>query len=327
MAETTQHRAVFDAAVTFSNGGDLTARGFRLDVPGPDTGEDEIAALLVAHLGLLMVASVELSGLEIVAEAHRGGRAVTPTIDAASGRRHVVDLAHVVTDGLVTYPGIPAPVLGSHLSFDASAEVYAPGTEFTIGMITMATNTGTYLDTPAHRYRGGDDLATFPLTRMVDLDGLVVRVADRLGGGRPEIDELALAGHDVAGKAVLVETGHARHWGSQAYFTDHPYLTAAAADWLVDHGAALVGIDSLNVDGTHTGERPVHSRLLAAGIPVVEHLTNLDRLPPTGFRFTAAPPKVAGLGTFTVRAFAVVDGPDRPVEDGEDGGDRQDRWA
>lgn len=227
--------------------------------------------------------------------------------------RAVVDLAHVITDGLVTYPGIPAPALGSHLSFDDSADHYAPGTEFSIGMITMATNTGTYLDTPAHRYRGGNDLAAVPLDRMADLEGLVVRVADGVGDGldtgeRPEIDVLALAAHEVRGRAVLVETGHARHWGTDAYFCDHPYLTAAAAGWLVEHGAALVGIDSLNIDGTHTGERPAHSLLLAAGIPVVEHLTNLDQLPPTGFRFTAAPPRVAGLGTFTVRAFAVVGG-------------------
>jgi kynurenine formamidase len=225
--------------------------------------------------------------------------------------RHVVDLAHEITDGMVTYPGIPAPTLGSHLSFDESAGHYAPGTEFSIGMITLATNTGTYLDTPAHRYRGGDDLAALPLDRMADLDGLVLRVA----GGPTAIDVAALTGAgagpdgiDVAGRAVLVETGHARHWGTDAYFTDHPYLTAEVADWLVDRGAALVGIDSLNIDGTGTGERPVHSRLLAAGIPVVEHLTGLDRLPDEGFRFTAAPPKVAGLGTFTVRAFAVVEG-------------------
>jgi kynurenine formamidase len=305
MGEQTQFRAVFDAVVRFVNGGDLTARGFRLDVPGPDTGEDEIAALLVAHLGLLMVAAVELDSLEIVAEAHKGGRALTPT-DTATSRR-VVDLAHEITEGMVTYPGIPAPVLGTHLSFEDSAGVYAPGTEFTIGMISLATNTGTYLDTPAHRYRGGQDLATIALERMVDLDGVVVRVADSLTGERPEVGVLALTALDVAGRAVLVETGHSRHWNTEAYTSGHPYLSAEAADWLVDHGAALVGIDSLNIDGTHTGERPVHSRLLAAGIPVVEHLTNLDRLPPSGFRFSAAPPRIAGLGTFTVRAFAVVE--------------------
>ncbi len=226
--------------------------------------------------------------------------------------RRVVDLAHEITDGMTTYPGVPAPELGVHLSFDDAAAVYAPGTEFTIGMITLATNTGTYLDTPFHRYRDGVDLADLPLDRMADLDGVVVRATDlvaaRLAAGeRPEIDVRVVAGHEVAGKAVLVETGHARHWGTDGYFADHPYLTDAAAEWLVDHGAALVGIDSLNIDGTHTGERPVHTRLLAAGIPVVEHLVHLDELPEVGFRFSAPPPKVKGLGTFTVRAFAVVE--------------------
>jgi len=307
MSDPAQFRAVFDAVVSFSNGGDLTARGFRLDVPGPDTGEAEVAALLVAHLGLLMVGEVRIDGLEIVAEPHKGGRALGPTT-APGGARRIVDLAHDIAEGMETYPGIPAPVLGTHLSFDDAAAVYAPGTEFTIGMITLSTNTGTYLDTPAHRYRGAADLASSPLDRMVDLEGVVVRVADALAhGGSPEIGVLALAGLEVAGRAVLVETGHARHWGTEAYASDHPHLSADAADWLVAQGAALVGIDSLNIDGTATGERPVHSRLLAAGIPVVEHLTGLDQLPPTGFRFSAAPPKVVGLGTFTVRAFAVID--------------------
>ena len=307
MDEQTQHRAVVDAVMTFTNGGDVAVRGFRLDVPGPDVTADEVGALLVGHLGLLMVGGVEVGRLDIVAEPHKGGRGVEMA-ERPPGRR-VIDLAHPITEGMVTYPGVPAPTLGTHLSFDDAADVYAPGTEFTIGMITMATNTGTYLDTPAHRYREGEDLAAVPIERLVDIDGLVVRVADGLAGGeRPAVDALAFAPYDVRGRAVLVETGHARHWGTDAYAHDHPFLTAAAADWLVDNGAALVGIDSLNIDGTHTGERPVHTRLLAAGIPVVEHLTGLDALPPTGFRFSAPPPKVAGLGTFTVRAFAVVDG-------------------
>jgi kynurenine formamidase len=308
MGDERQHRAVVDAVIGFTNGGDVTVRGFRLDVPGPDVAGDQVGALLVAHLGLLMVGRVDVERLEIVEEGHKGGRAteVAGAPDAPAARR-VVDLAHPITEGMVTYPGIPAPTLGTHLSFDDAAAVYAPGTEFTIGMITLSSNTGTYLDTPAHRYRDGDDLAAVPIERLVDLDGVVVRVADGLtGDGPPAVDALAFAPFDVAGRAVLVETGHARHWGTDAYAHDHPYLTPAAADWLVEHGAALVGIDSLNIDGTHTGERPVHTRLLGAGIPVVEHLTGLDGLPPSGFRFSAPPPKVAGLGTFTVRAFAVV---------------------
>lgn len=305
MTDETTHRAVFDATVTFANGGDLVVRGFRLDVDRPDVSKEEVAARLVAHLGLLLVDEVELTDLAVVVEAHKGGRG----LPVAPGRRRVVDLAHVITEGMVTYPGIPAPRLGSHLTFDESVGTYAPGTEFSMGTVDLAANTGTYLDTPAHRFRDGVDLAGFPLERMVDLDGVVVRVADGLRAGeRPAVGPLALAGLEVAGKAVLVETGHARHWGTDAYAVDHPFLTAEAAGWLVDRGAALVGIDSLNIDGTHTGERPVHTALLAAGIPVVEHLTNLEALPPTGFRFTAAPPKVAGLGTFTVRAFAVVGG-------------------
>ena len=308
MGDERQHRAVVDAVIGFTNGGDVTVRGFRLDVPGPDVAGDQVGALLVAHLGLLMVGRVDVERLEIVEEGHKGGRATEAAgaADAPAARR-VVDLAHPITEGMVTYPGIPAPTLGTHLSFDDAAAVYAPGTEFTIGMITLSSNTGTYLDTPAHRYRDGDDLAAVPIERLVDLDGVVVRVADGLtGDGPPAVDALAFAPFDVAGRAVLVETGHARHWGTDAYAHDHPYLTPAAADWLVEHGAALVGIDSLNIDGTHTGERPVHTRLLGAGIPVVEHLTGLDGLPPSGFRFSAPPPKVAGLGTFTVRAFAVV---------------------
>ena len=308
MGDERQHRAVVDAVISFTNGGDVTVRGFRLDVPGPDVAGDQVGALLVAHLGLLMVGRVDVERLEIVEEGHKGGRATEAAggADAPAARR-VVDLAHPITEGMVTYPGIPAPTLGTHLSFDDAAAVYAPGTEFTIGMITLSSNTGTYLDTPAHRYRDGDDLAAVPIERLVDLDGVVVRVADGLtGDGPPAVDALAFAPFDVAGRAVLVETGHARHWGTDAYAHDHPYLTPAAADWLVEHGAALVGIDSLNIDGTHTGERPVHTRLLGAGIPVVEHLTGLDGLPPSGFRFSAPPPKVAGLGTFTVRAFAVV---------------------
>ncbi len=217
------------------------------------------------------------------------------------GARRIIDLSHVVADGMTTYPGIPAPVLGSHLDFDGSAGVYAPGTEFSIATISMAANTGTYLDTPAHRYRDGQDLAAFPLERMADLDGVVVRAGGAIGAA-------AFAGLDVRDRAGLVDTGHSAHWGTEADFRDHPYLDEEAAQHLVDGGAALVGIDSLNIDGTHTGERPAHTLLLGAGIPVVEHLTGLDQLPTDGFRFTAAPPKVAGMGTFTVRAFAVVGG-------------------
>lgn len=226
--------------------------------------------------------------------------------------RRIVDLSHIITDGMTTYPGIPAPVIGSHLTFDESASHYAAGTEFSIGTISMAANTGTYLDTPAHRYRGGDDLSQVPLERMVDLPGVVARARTRPSVGGRAVDESDLRreldGVELAGRAVLIDTGHSDTWGTAEYFVDHPYLTDDAVEFLVAAKPALVGIDSLNIDSTHTGRRPAHTWLLAAGIPVVEHLTRLDQLPGSGFRFTAAPPAVSGMGTFAVRAFAVLEG-------------------
>lgn len=216
--------------------------------------------------------------------------------------RRIVELSHVVEHGMITYPGLPGPEIGDHLTREASRDRYAPGTEFHIGRIAMVANTGTYLDTPFHRYPDGTDLATTPLARMVDLDAVVVDA-----GERPSIDEEVLRGHPVGGRALLLRTGWSRNWGSDAYFTGHPYLTAGGAAWLVENEPALVGIDSLNIDSTETGERPAHSALLRAGIPIVEHLCNLDQLPAEGFRFSAAPAAVAGLGTFPVRAFAVLD--------------------
>lgn len=215
--------------------------------------------------------------------------------------RRAVDLSHRIELGMPMYPGLPGPEITDHLSREASRTHYAPGTEFHIGRISMVSNTGTYLDAPFHRYSGGDDLAALPLERTVDLDGLLVVAEDR-----SQIDVDVLQGRRVAGRAVLLHTGWARRWGTDGYFTGHPYLTASAAAWFVEHGAALVGIDSLNVDATQTGERPVHTLLLAAGIPIVEHLCRLDELPADGFRFSAAVPAVVGLGAFPVRAHAII---------------------
>ena len=213
----------------------------------------------------------------------------------------IEDLSHVIEHGMTTYPGLPGPSISDHLTREASRERYAPGTEFHIGRIDMVANTGTYLDTPAHRHADGTDLSTTPLAQMVELNGLLVDAV-----GHPAIGVELLRAHDVHGRAVLLRTDHARHWATDAYFTDHPYLTAHAAAWLAEQGAALVGIDSLNIDATSTGERPAHTILLAAGIPIVEHLCHLERLPPSGFRFSAAPVAVAGMGTFPVRAYAVI---------------------
>ena len=212
----------------------------------------------------------------------------------------IIDLSHPISDGMVTYPGLPGPVITDHLTREASRERYAPGYEFQIGRIDMVANTGTYLDTPFHRYADGHDLSGLDLARVVGVPGVVVD-----GAAEGAIDELIFGALDLGGKAVLIRTGWSRHFGTDHYGENsHPGLTAAAAEALVDAGPAVVGIDSVNIDLTTTGERPVHSKLLAAGIPIVEHLTNLDRLTGTPFAFTAAPPAVRGMGTFPVRAFA-----------------------
>jgi kynurenine formamidase len=210
-----------------------------------------------------------------------------------------VDLSHVVFDGLVTYPGLPPPVIRDHLSRVESRARYAAGTEFQIARLEMVANTGTYLDAPSHRFEGAPDLAALPLESLVDLEAVVLRAP----AGARAIDA---APPDVRGRAVLVHTGWDRHFGTPAYAQGHPFLTRSAAERLRDGGAALVGIDSLNVDDTADGSRPVHTVLLAAGIPVVEHLTGLAALPDRGARFFAVPPRVRGMGTFPVRAFAIV---------------------
>lgn len=300
----TDYRAEFDAEVTFSNGGGLQAQGFRLDVPGPDVSEAELAAAFVRQLGLLMTDQVRLSSVRIVQEPHKGLRG--QTTPAAGGRGRLVELSHVITAGMTTYPGLPAPEITQHLTREQSRAHYAPGTEFEIGRISMVGNTGTYLDSPHHRYPDGTDLAGLPLDALVDLPAVVVRVADSASRG---IDVGALAAVDVTGRAVLLHTGWDRHFGTPAYGDPAPYLTAEGARHLADHGARLVGIDSVNIDDpVEAGDRPAHSILLAAGIPIVEHLTGLEQLPPSGARFTAVPPPIANFTSFPVRAFAVLPG-------------------
>ncbi len=215
----------------------------------------------------------------------------------------IIDLSHVITEGMVTYKGLPGPQLCDFWERSSSAANYDDGSTFQIGRIDMVANTGTYLDTPFHRYADGKDLADLPLPSIADLPGIVVR--------RPWEDGVAIdaehfEGRDVRGKAVLLHTGWDRHWGTDGYFGEHPYVTADAADWLAEQGAALVGIDSCNIDNMHVRRRPVHTRLLGADIPICEHMTGLDGLPDDGFRFSAAPPKVRGMGTFPVRAYAVL---------------------
>jgi kynurenine formamidase len=214
-----------------------------------------------------------------------------------------IDLSHEIVDGMVTHPGIPAPSISTFLTHEASAARYAPGTTFEIGRIDLVANTGTYLDTPAHRFPGRPDLAGLDLERVVDLEGVLVdcrQRAERAIG--PEVFD----GIAVTGRAVLVATGWDAHWGTPAYLSDNPFLTEAAARRLVDAGVRLIGIDSLNVDSLADPRRPAHTAILGAGIPLVEHLTGLGGLPPDGWRFFAVPPRIRGMATFPVRAFALV---------------------
>ena len=216
----------------------------------------------------------------------------------------LIGVSHVVEDGMVTYKGLPAPVVCDVLSREASRRHYVGGTEFAIHRIDMVGNTGTYVDAQFHRYAEGRDLAELPLERVAHLDGVVVEAGD---GGSRAIDRDVFAGLDMGGKAVLVRTGWDALWRTDAYFEGHPFLTRAAAEYLAAAGAVLVGIDSFNIDDTDDGSRPVHSTLLGADIPIAEHLCGLDALPDGGFRFFAVPVKVRRFGTFPVRAFAVVE--------------------
>lgn len=212
----------------------------------------------------------------------------------------LIELSHVIEDGTETYPGLPAPRICDYWTREASAAHYAAGTSFQIGRIDMVANTGTYVDVPFHRYAEGADLAVQPLASLVELPGLCLRVP----AGLRRIGARAFESLDLSGRAVLIATGWSRHWGTPAYCRGHPHLDAGAAEYLRDAGAALVGIDSLNIDATDGATRPVHTLLLGAGIPIVEHLCNLEALPERDFVFHAPPPRIRGLGSFPVRAWA-----------------------
>jgi len=289
------HRVQFDFEITFSNGGGLSGRDFRLDIDGNDIADAALAAYLVEDLRLLMVGAVQIRNKRIIAEAHKREPA------QASQPGEFVDLSHTIANGTLTHRGMPGPLICDWLSREASREKYAPGTEFQIARIDMIANTGTYLDCPFHRFAEGSDLADLALDACSDLDAVVVR-ADCRGG--PAIDVGAFRGLDLKNRAVLVHTGWDAHWDTPAYFGVHPFLTEAAAQHLREAGARLVGIDSMNIDDTRPATRPVHTTLLGAGILIVEHLCNLAAVPDRGFAFSAVPPKLRGVGTFPVRAMA-----------------------
>lgn len=286
----TDRRVVFDFDISFANGGGIQGQDFRLDIQGEAIADDELADYIVRDLNLLMVGNVDILNKHYIEEAHK-----RPTVVSGSG---LVDLSHPIREGMTTYPGLPGPVLRTHLSREDSREHYAEGTEFHIGAIDMVANTGTYLDSPFHRYPDGIDVASLPLDRLVGVPGVVVSsVETSIGPG-------TFADTETWGRAVLIHTGWDERFGQEDYLGGHPHLTADGARRLVDGGAAIVGIDSSNIDETSEGMRPAHSLLLEAGIPIVEHLTGLDRLPGGPFEFFAIAAPVVGIGTFPVRAVA-----------------------
>ncbi len=290
------HRVQFDFAIEFTNGGGIQGQDFRLDIAGADIADRELADYLVADMRLLMVGAVRILNKRIIEEPHKRG-----PIDAPRGDAGFIDLSHTIEHGLVTYKGLPAPIVCDYLSREASRKLYAPGTEFQIGRIEMVTNTGTYLDCPFHRYADGKDLAQVTLEAMTDLDAIVVRAPH---AAAQAIGADAFRNREIRDRAVLVHTGWDAHWNTPRYYEGGPFLTAEAALYLRDCGVRLVGIDAHNIDDTRGGERPVHSILLGADILIVEHLCNLGALPDEGFAFSATPPKFKGVGTFPVRALA-----------------------
>jgi arylformamidase len=218
--------------------------------------------------------------------------------------RRLIDVSHEIEAGMISYPGLPAPVVSDYLSREASRGRYADGTTFHIGRVEMVGNTGTYIDAPFHRFEGEIDLSGLPLGRLADVEGLVIDASGRDGRA---IDEVYLQGLELRDRAVLVRTGWDAHWRTPQYGEGAPFVTRRAAELLAEAAPALVGIDSVNIDDARDGSRPAHTLLLGAGIPIVEHLCNLDELPSRGFRFHCVPVKFRGMSSFPVRAYAVVE--------------------
>jgi arylformamidase len=299
MDETTDRRVEFDFAVEFSNGGGLQGQAFRLDIDGEDISDEELADLLVRDLRLLMVGKVRILNKNVIRESHKRTNSSLkgPVVKPA----RFLDLSHTIVHGMITYKGFPPPLICDFMSREASRQFYEKGTSFQIGRIEMIANTGTYLDSPFHRFAEGNDISELDLPSLANLEAVVVRMGSMASRA---VDRQAFLPVDVRGKAVLVHTGWAQHWGTDRYFEGHSFLTESAALYLKEQGAILVGIDSLNIDDISGGARPVHTVLLGAGILIVEHLCNLEKLPISGFSFSAVPVKVKGMGTFPVRAFA-----------------------
>jgi len=289
-------RVKFDFEIYFTNGGSIKGDDFRLDILGDNISDKELSNYIVEDLRLLMVGETKILNKEILTEAHK-----RKPINANIEKGLFIDLSHTIEHGLVTYKGLPAPIVCDYLSRENSKQFYAEGTEFQIGKIEMVTNTGTYIDCPFHRFENGKDLSEVGLECFTDLDAIVIRIpfSETL-----EIREEHLKNYEIRNRAVLINTGWDSNWNTEKYYENHPYLTEGAAKYLKDCSVKLVGIDSHNIDSTLGKARPVHTTLLGAEILIVEHLCNLYLLPNDGFTFSAIPPKFKGVGTFPVRAMA-----------------------
>lgn len=293
-----EKRVKFDFKFQFTNGGSITGTDFRVDVQQEEISDKELIDYVIADLNLLMVGKAKIFNKTIFVEAHKRA-----TKKAETKRQRLIDLSHTIEAGLVTYKGLPAPIVCDYLSRADSAGFYEAGTTFQIGKIEMVANTGTYVDCPFHRFEDGKDLSEVALERFANLEAVTISV--------PYADSMAitvahLENYEIRNRAVLLHTGWATHWNTDLYYENHPYLTAEAATYLKDCGVLLVGIDSHNIDNTATNARPAHTILLGAEILIVEHMCNLEALPPDGYWFSAVPPKFKGVGTFPVRAMAMI---------------------
>ncbi|ELR72898.1 Kynurenine formamidase, bacterial [Fulvivirga imtechensis AK7] len=293
-------RVKFDFEFFFTNGGSIKGEDFRLDISGDDISDKALADYIIEDMRLLMVGETRILNKEIITEKHK-----RKPVNGSTGKSMLIDLSHTIEDGLVTYKGLPAPVICDYLSREESKKHYEEGTEFQIGKIEMVSNTGTYIDCPFHRFENGKDLSEVGLEAFTDLEGIVIRVPHT---ETKEVTRAHLENYEVRNRAVLIHTGWDEYWNIEAYYENNPYLTKEAAEYLVSCGVRLVGIDSLNIDNTNGKSRPVHTTLLGAEVLIVEHLCNLQLLPEEGFTFSAIPPKFKGVGTFPVRAMAKVRG-------------------
>lgn len=294
-----EKRVKFDFEISFTNGGGIKGEDFRLDIEGDEISDKALADYIIQDMRLLMVGQTRILNKTILTEPHKR----KPISEKYSGNVFI-DLSHTIEHGLVTYKGLPAPIVCDYLSREDSKKFYDEGTQFQIGKIEMVTNTGTYLDCPFHRFENGKDLSEILIESFTDLPGIVIHA--------PHRESLAITvdhvkGYEIRNRAVLLHTGWGDdYWNTEKYYENHPFVTKEAAEYLRDCHVKLVGIDSHNIDDTRTRTRPTHTTLLGAEILIVEHLCNLNLIPHVPFTFSAIPPKFKGVGTFPVRALAKV---------------------